>query len=804
MKIFKRILLSLIVIVCLGIIGIYFYLNSTKPQYKGELTLEGINKEIKIYFDEYGIPHIYAQNEEDAYFALGYVYAQDRLFQTELLKRLASGRLSELLGKDLVKTDKYMRVLGLREAAKNSASKYMSTKDKQYQKSFYSYQKGFNKFVNTRNLPIEYKILGIPKENLTPTDSYSIVNFIALGFSMPVVQESISAYIYKKYGKKYLDDFYFGEKKGNYLPYEIADTNAILYELSLNNDLISSMNKLNLSIWEGSNSWVISSKKSKSGKVIFANDTHFAYSQPAVWYEAEITYPGYNFYGLYLPGVPFPVIGHSKDYGWGLTIFPLDNANYYEETIDSNRNKVLYKNEWVDLQFKVDTIKVKGADDIVFKITKTPHGPVINSIDKTFSKEFKKDISLWWVLQRQATQQIEALYNMSRATDLNDFEKELSKIDILGLNVMYGDSENNIAFWGTGKLPFYNKNINPFTLLNGADGTMEIDSFYPFSENPHVINPKTNYVATANNDPILSGYSKYFPGHYLPTNRINMINNSLSEKDKWEIEDVKELQLNHKSLRDEKLAKMISEEISNADIITTNPFAKSIYNSLSNWNGEYNKDSKAPIIYSKLQYYINKYAILDELGEEIFKHISKSYLLKSSIERLYMNKKSPWWDIISTKENIETRQNILIKAFEETVVKLEEEWGKDINNWNWEDAHQLTFRHPFSQKKPLNKIFDVGAFKMPSCPGCINKMSFPINNDKIHQIGGGPAMRTIIDFADVKNALNVLPTGQSGNIMSPHYDDQSELFTSGKYRKMIMDDININKSKNVLTLKPKS
>ena len=179
MKIFKRILISFLVIIVIIAIGSYFYLNNTKPNYNGEFTLEGLKKEVKIYYDDYGIPHIYAQNEDDAYFALGYVYAQDRLFQTELLKRLSSGRLSELLGKDLVKTDKYMRVLGLRDAAEKSSEKYMSSSDEKYQKSFNSYLKGFNKFINTGNLPIEYKILDIPTENLQAADSYSIINFIS-------------------------------------------------------------------------------------------------------------------------------------------------------------------------------------------------------------------------------------------------------------------------------------------------------------------------------------------------------------------------------------------------------------------------------------------------------------------------------------------------------------------------------------------------------------------------------------------------------------------------------------------------
>ena len=802
MKYIRYFFYFLIVFLIAASVFLYFFLKGTKPVYNEELTVDGITNEVKVYYDDYGIPHIYASNEEDAYYALGYVYAKDRLFQTELLKRLAQGRLSELLGKDLVKVDKYMRTLGLREAAKKSAAKYMNETKKQYQKDYYAYLKGFNTFLEKGNMPVEYKLLNIPKEKLQVEDPYSIVNLIALGFSMPVIQESISAYIYKKYGKSYLDDLYFGEKDRQYRYYEVADTNLLKAQIGLNYDVLKKMDEYGLNVWEGSNSWVISAKRSKSGKPILANDTHFAYSQPAVWYEAEITYPGYNFYGFYLPGLAFPVIGHSHHHAWGLTIFPLDNSNFYEETIDSTHKKVLYKNQWVDLQIIKDTIKVKDSADVIFDIVKTPHGPIMNNVDKKIGEFFDKDVSLWWVLQKMKTGQIEALYNLANAGNMDEFESTLDKIDILGLNVMYADDKDNIAWWGTGKIPVYNENINPFVLLKGDDGSMEIDSFYPFSENPHLVNPPAGYIATANNDPVLSGYDKYFPGHYLPTNRIEIINKSFANKKMWDVEDSKKLQLNQESVRDFRLKEMIIKEMQGYETGAGTSLQSQCLEQLKNWDGEYSRDSKAAVIFTKLQYYIIYYAMQDELGKKMFDHLTKTYLLKSSVQRLFLNPSSPWWDDIMTKDKKETRKQIIRKAFASTVKKLKEEWGADINKWRWEDAHVLTFHHPFSKKKPLNKIFDVGPFKMPSCPGCLNKMSFHINNDKVHQINGGPALRIIIDFADVENALNVIPTGQSGNIMSKHYDDQAQLFTTGKYRKMIMNDTSVIKAKDKIVLLP--
>ncbi len=766
------------------------------------MELEGIKNTVKIHYDDYGIPHIYASNEEDAYFALGYVYAQDRLFQVQLFKLIASGRLSEFLGNDLVNTDKYMRTIGLRKSAIKSAKKYMSGNDKKYQRSFNAYLNGFNKFVKEGNLPVEYAILGIKREEFTAEDSYSIINFVAFGFAMSVMQESLSSYISAKYGNVYLEDFYFGEMKSNFLPYSAKDTNFIKADIGFKSEMLEIMDKYSIKIWKGSNGWIIGSKKSKSGKVIIANDTHFAYSQPGAWFEAEISYPGYNFYGLYLPGVPFPIIGHNSDYGWGLTIFPFDNSNYYAELLNKEKTKVKYKNQWTDLTKTIETIKVKGNKNLNFEIIETPHGPLISDIDNNFKEKFRDNISLWWSLNHIETPAMEVIYNLSRINNIKEFENEIAKIDILGLYVMYGDNKDNIAFWGCGKIPFYNKNINPFVLLDGTSGTMEVDSFYPFSENPRLINPASGFIATANNDPVLSG-ARYYPGHYLPTNRIKTINKALATQKMWNTEDIKKLQLNEVSARDLQLKTLICTEIEDHPGLKKDEYTAKCFEILSNWQGEYHKDSKAPLIFAKLLYFINKNTIKDELPESLYRFSGRSYLLFASIQRLYNNIHSPWWDNISTKDKKETRKEIFVKSFYETIDKLRNEWGQETDTWKWKNAHQLTFPHVFGQKKPFNRFFNVGPFKMSSCGGCVNKMEYALNNDKIHTVFGGPAMRNIIDFADVGKAVGVLPTGQSGNVMSPHYKDQSELFVNGIYRKMIFNDPSIVNSKNTLTLKPK-
>ncbi|MEZ4907880.1 MAG: penicillin acylase family protein [Saprospiraceae bacterium] len=398
MKVLKIIFASILLLISIVFLGFESLKAYSAPDYKGTEYLSGITSTVKIIYDEYGIPHIYASNEEDAYYALGYVYARDRLFQTQIFKIISSGRLSEFLGTKLLDTDMFLRTLGLRNSARKNADKFFSNQDKKYHKSFNAYLDGFNAYMMNGKLPVEFYILGLKREKLEPVDSYSIINLLAYGFTLSAIQESVSSYIAYKYGDNYLEDFYFGEKPNNFNSSIEVDTVQIKELIGYNNKILSVIDKYNIKPWNASNSWVIGKKKSKTGQVILANDTHFAYSEPGAWYEAEISYPGYNFYGLYLPGVPFPVIGHNQNFGWGLTIFPFDNSNYYLEKIDTITNKVMYKNNWVDIASRKEIIKIKGEKDYELEVKETPHNSLISSYDAILKKNIPQNISLWWTL----------------------------------------------------------------------------------------------------------------------------------------------------------------------------------------------------------------------------------------------------------------------------------------------------------------------------------------------------------------------------------------------------------------------
>jgi len=306
------------------------------------LELQGLKETVEIIYDDFGVPHIYAKNAEDAYFALGYAQAQERLFQMEMIRRATSGRLSEVLGESLLPTDKIMLTLSIRRAAERSAKKAFEKTDSEYQKQSLAYLDGINSFIDQGNLPIEFTLIGFEPEHFTPEDIYTAIGYMSLSFATAISLDPMMTNIYKKLGDKYL--IYFSMD---------SLSNAKLYNEEAQDILSEALSPLELQdylpipIWEGSNNWVMSKERSKSGKVLLANDTHIAYSQPAVWYEAHINYPGFEMFGYYLAGVPFALIGHNNNIGWGLTIFPFDNMDLYREKVNpQNPNQYWHNGNW--------------------------------------------------------------------------------------------------------------------------------------------------------------------------------------------------------------------------------------------------------------------------------------------------------------------------------------------------------------------------------------------------------------------------------------------------------------------------
>ncbi len=789
-KILVKVIKGLLAIIIILFIAGYFFINSLKPTYEGSQSLAGLKSETTIKFDDYGVPHIYAENEEDAMRSLGYVHAQDRLWQMELLRRIAPGRLSEVFGEVAVKNDLFFAGLGIEEYSKKTIEN-LDKNDRFYKMSL-AYLDGINQFIDEGATPIEFYILGLDKKKFEMQDIYNVYGYMAFSFAMAHKTDPVLSMIQSKLGDEYLNE----------LGLEIPTNTTHIKNFNQNSVEISTaiadiLKQSPVASFIGSNSWVIAPEKSKTGKVLFSNDPHMEFSSPGVWYEAHISTPNFESYGYYVAGVPFPALGHNREYAYGLTMFENDDISFYQETnVKNDNSKYLFKGEEKSYEIIEKTIKVKDGEDVNLTVKSSIHGSVMNELIETINSE--KPIAMSWVYTKKPNRVIEGLYHMSRATSIDDFKSYASLIHAAGFNVMYGDAKGNIGWWAVGQLYKFSEGTNSKLILDGASGEHEIIEYLDFSENPKAINPPWNYVYSANNQPD-SIANMLYPGYYLPEDRGRRIVELLEPKDDWSKEDFMEMLLDTKSSVAEELVAIIAENVEGSLASDTEKAALIL---LKQWDGDFKKESVAATIYQKYIYnYLNN-TFQDEIGESVFKDFINTHLIDRMIAEQLHKQESIWWDDINTTAK-EDKKTILIKSFSETVAALEKQFGSDINTWTWNRVLTLSHNHPLGSVAILEKFFkfNVGSFEIDGSNEVLSNMIFNHTSSGIYKIKGGPSTRRIVDFADVENSMSILPTGNSGNPFSPHYRDQAEMYVNGKYRKMKMnvDEIEMVSTKLIFT-----
>jgi penicillin amidase len=453
------------------------------------------------------------------------------------------------------------------------------------------------------------------------------------------------------------------------------------------------------------------------------------------------------------------------------------------------------------MQVRKEIIKVKDSADYSFNVLSTNHGPVCNNAMKDFSDISSEPISVCWTLLKFPTNLFQVSYALNHSKGIADVRKAASQIIAPGLNVVYGDAEGNIAWWAAAKLVKRPAHVNSRLLLDGSSGKDDWEGWYDFSFNPQSENPESGFVYSANNQPDSSAGILY-PGYYTPEDRAKRIIATLSENKKFDLSDMQKLNSDVTSSVAYSVAKTVMNVLSDAEKNKSTNHRKA-FEMLNAWSGTHNLTDVAPVIYYKLQYCILKNAMADELGEKDLGVFILTHVEKNSFAVLFQNDSSVWWDDVSTKNITETRKNIFEKSFDETITELENQLGKNMDEWQWQKVHTLEHVHPIGRQKPFDKFFNVGPFSIAGGNETVNSQGFDINATGVYKVRYGPAVRRVIDFANPLNAQSVIPTGQSGNAMSKHYEDQAQLYLNHQTRKEMMDKNEIEKvCRDKLVLQP--
>jgi penicillin amidase len=771
-----------------------WYVYKKQPVRNGSVELTKLKAPVSVKYDERGVPHIRAENEADLYRALGYVHAQDRLFQMEMVRRLAKGELAEILGPKLLDTDKLFRTLGIRA----HAEKYVANMDMNApaNQALVAYLDGINQYQATHKAPMEFDILRIPKRPFTPEDTIAVSGYLAYSFAAAFKTEPVMTFIRDKLGVAYLRAF-----DSDWHPEGVLTSALTERDLQGLGQLArisqEAMDAVGVPEFEGSNAWAISGKRTTSGKPLLAGDPHIAYSAPSVWYEAHLSAPGFELYGHHQALNPVALLGHNMQFGWSLTMFQNDDVDLIAEKVNpENPNQVWYSDAWVDMTTRTETIAVKGQQPTYLKLRQSPHGPIVTD---AFKENFgRAPVSMWWAFLQTDNPLLEAFYELNRANTRDKARAAASKIHSPGLNVVWANAEGDIGWWAAAKLPQRPDGVNSTFVLDASKGEAVKPGFYAFNYNPQEENPARGYIMSANHQPKPpSGVP--VPGYYNLPDRAQRLDDMLAKPQrKWDIAAAQELQLDSGNGYSRRILKELLPVL---EAVVTDANEKAFLEPLQKWDGAYTRDSIAATMFTQLIYEVAKGTFADELGEVQFKNLLRTRALDHALPLLVADPKSPWWDNVDTTAKENHFETVRI-AWANTYKHLSGLYGTSLLDWAWGKSHTLTHNHPIGQQKPLDKLFNVGPYPVAGAREVPNNLSGPIGPAP-WAVTYGPSTRRVIDFADASKAVGINPVGQSGVLFDKHYADQAERFAEGIYVPQHLSKKDVAKhTESTLTLEP--
>ncbi|HEX9253251.1 MAG TPA: penicillin acylase family protein [Ignavibacteriaceae bacterium] len=813
MRKWKKILIGLssaLVITFIIAGGIFYHmLSSSLPQYAGEIKSSKIINDIEIYRDSFAVPYIIAQSDEDVAFALGYLHAQERLFTMDMIRRAGEGRLAEILGEKAIPFDNMFRTVGI----KRNIEKNLSLYDPAVMKILQAYSNGVNEYLKERkgNYAIEFDVLGYQPEQWKPIHSLIVVKMMAWELNISWWTDLSFAELIQKLGKEKVLEILPDYPEN--APTIIADNFKFLPKI---NSTLAETDKAfrQMMGWTGthigSNNWVVNANKSVSGKPIIANDPHLAFSAPGKWYAAVIKSKEWNAAGVTLPGVPGVVIGKGENISWVLTNVMNDDADFYFEKLDSSKTKYFIDGQWQNLKIIKDTIKVKDGKDQVITIKETHRGPIISNIHP-FKFIYNKDdldiqpISMRWS-GNEFSDEMLAFYKLNKAKNWNEFRDAVKYFGIPGQNFVYGDAQGNIGYIMGARVPIRKSN-NPTLVFDGTNSENDWKGFVPVSEIHFILNPAENFIASANNK-ALKNFKYHISNLWEPSSRIDRIRELLTSKPKQSVEDFKKYQMDQVSPYARTIVPYVLKAFEGIKVKDKN--LNTSLELLSKWDFDLNKYSQTPAIYAVFLKFLLKNIYHDEMGDDLYnRFVFLANVPYRSLLQILEKPESVWFNDVKTKKQ-ETREEIIRKSLADALTYLEENYGKDLVNWQWGRLHQVTFKHAFSGNfSLLDKYINIGPSEIGGDGTTLfnTEYSFAESIEEYSMFRHkefdnvlGPSMRFIFDFANPDEFYLILTTGESGNVMSENYRDQTPFWLNGKYMKIRTDEESIRKNKNTLKI----
>ncbi len=777
-------LLAILLLAAAGAVGYaYFIARSALPQLDGNLTVKGLSAAVKVTRDGHGVPAIEASTLDDLFFAQGYVTAQDRLWQMDVMRRFGAGELSEILGEGTLKIDREQRILGLRAAAKKSLG-LASPRDRSY---FDAYARGVNAFIETRAnaLPIEFRILKYRPKPWQAEDSIVIANQMVKDLNFYTFQDVLRREkILAKLGPELTADLYVNRSWHDRPPTVMReDINDQQNQGDSDDDdddddddgpdnAVTQRDPV-LEIWaqhapeavNGSNDWVISGAHSVTGKPLLSNDMHLGHQMPNLWYEAHLKSGALNVAGVTLPGMPYVIVGHNQRVAWGFTNVGPTVTDAFIETFNA-QGAYQTPQGWQQPDHRQELIHIKGKPDMTVDVTITRHGPIISELIPGETRR----IALRWTLYDGLHM---PFFDVDTALNWDEFRKAFSQLDAPGQNVVYADVDGNIGYQATGHVPIRASGDGSLP-VNGADDAHEWTSYVPFDKLPSIYNPPSGVIATANGRITPDGYPYSISVEWEAPWRTARIYHVLESGRKFAASDMLALQNDVQSENDLFAAERFVYAVDHA--AKPSQRAKQAADLMRNWDGRMLASATAPTIAVRSAAELTRLLLEPRLGpapdpkqldDQMVSTLSwKSYewqMRSVWLQNVMLHQPKRW-----LPDKYPNYEELLTAAVEAAVNS--QDAPKDLTSWHWGSVNTVNIEHPVLSKIPLLRRWSAPNLNQQSGSGFTVKAVTPHH---------GPSERFTANLADLDQSTLNTVTGQGGNFLSPYYMDQWKAWYEG-------------------------
>jgi len=740
------------------------------PTIDGDERLLGLHERAEVLRDSFGVPHIFAADDHDLFFLQGFVTAQDRLWQMDIYRRAASGRLAEVLGEPGLESDRFMRTLGLGRAAALDQAVISSTTLATLQ----AFADGVNKFLEQHGdaLPVEFVILGYKPERWSVLDSLTIAKLQLYDAAGNYSQELLRAGLVERFGLDVLPALL--PDPGASVAYDAKAWNDVAADLSPQTTIPGAVALRGIlggaGDAQGSNCWALAGTRTKSGKPVVAGDPHLPVRNPSIWYEVALSAGDLSLIGFSIPGVPGVVIGHNDHVAWSFTYGYADTQDLYVEHQDpTDLRRFEYQNKFDAATFLRETIVVKGrADPVLLDVAITHHGPVLTPV----LTGQKAQLALRWSAL-DATKTVDAVMGMNRARSVDEFRRAAADFVGATLSACVADTSGHIAYLLIGRLP--DRPGDGRLPVAGWNGLNEWRGLLPADANPIVLDPSDGLVLNANNRPVATPAQVGWNGEWDPGFRYAYLRSVLDQQRSADVAAMSRLQNDYTSLPVQRYRDAI---VSGRP---TTALGQQVQKIVREWDGSLSADSTGAAIYESWLVQMSRVVFADKLGATLFQDYADNGRMTFALYQLLASTTSPWFIALGDPSMV-GRDALSGAALDAAAKDLAARLGNDLTKWRWGDLHTIAFDHPLSAAKPLDLVLTIGPVKRAGDGYSPNNGAYSLT--KPFTVRSHASERQIVDLGDLDGSVSILPTGQSGQPFSRHWGDQTQLWASGGTKPM--------------------